>query len=261
MVSLEVPVEKIPYIRTIEGRKFKDGKWEFPDSAIKKLQKYGLIDSEIEVKEKEIVHFELSPHLREYQKKIVNTALNEGCYGIFADTGTGKTIIGLEIAKHYTKALVLCPLSVIETAWVDDCNKFYPELSITNCWGNNRKERIKTLNIKADICVMNYESFKILKNNILKIDFDCMIIDESQVMKNMTSQITNELLQMIDVIPHRFVLSGTPTPNHNSEIFPQMKFVDPEVFGNNFYGFQARYFHQDMTNPHRWYQTEEDKEA
>ena len=108
---------------------------------------------------------------------------------------------------------------------------------------------------------MNYESFKILKNDILKMNFDCMIIDESQVMKNMTSQITNELLQMIDIISHRFVLSGTPTPNHNSEIFPQMKFVDPEVFGNNFYGFQARYFHQDMANPHRWYQTEEDKEA
>ena len=82
MVSLEVPVEKIPYIRTIEGRKFKNGKWEFPDSAVKKLKEYGLIDSEIEVKEKEIVQFELSPHLREYQKKIVNIALNEGCYGI-----------------------------------------------------------------------------------------------------------------------------------------------------------------------------------
>ena len=40
-----------------------------------------------------------------------------------------------------------------------------------------------------------------------------------------------------------------------------MKFVEPEVFGNNFYGFQARYFHQDMENPHRWYQTDEDKEA
>ena len=93
------------------------------------------------------------------------------------------------------------------------------------------------------------------------MNFKCVIIDESQVMKNMTAQITNELLQLIDVIPHRFVLSGTPTPNHNSEIFPQMKFVDSEVFGNNYYGFQARYFHQDMKNPHRWYQTDEDKEA
>ena len=260
MVSLEVPVEKIQYIRTIEGRKFKCGKWEFPDSAIKKLQEFGLVKSDIEVKEKEIVQYELSPHLRQYQKTIVNTALNEESYGIFADTGTGKTIIGLEIAKHYKKTLILCPLSVIETAWIDDCNSFYPELKIINCWGNSKKQRLEAINSGSDIYVMNYETFKILKNIISNMDFDCMIIDESQVMKNMNSQITNELLQMIDVIPHRFTLSGTPTPNHNLEIFPQMKFVESEVFGNNYYGFQARYFHQDMENPHRWYQTDEDKE-
>lgn len=261
MISLEVPVDKIPYIRTIEGRKFKEGKWEFPDSSAEKLQEYGLIDFQIGIKKKEIVQYKLSPHLREYQKKTVNTALNEGCYGIFADTGTGKTIMGLEISKHYTKTIVLCPLSVIETAWIDDCYSFYPELKIINCWGNNRSERIKHLNENADIYIMNYESFKILKNDIKKMKFDCMIIDESQVIKNMTSQITNDVLQMIDVIPHRFVLSGTPVPNHNSEIFPQMKFVDPEIFGNNYYGFLAKYFHQDMANPHRWYQTEENKAA
>lgn len=261
MISLEVPVEKIPYIRTIEGRKFRQGKWEFPDSAIEKLQKYGLVDSDIEVKKKEIVQYELSPHLRKYQKTIVNTALNEGCYGIFADTGTGKTLMGLELAKHYGKTLILCPLSVIETAWIDDCHEFYPELKITNCWANTAKKRMEAIHTNSDVYVMNYESFKIVKNDVLNMDFKCVIVDESQVMKNMGAQITNELLQLIDIIPHRFVLSGTPTPNHNSEIFPQMKFVDAEVFGNNFLGFQARYFSQDMQNPHRWYQTQENKEA
>lgn len=261
MVSLTIPVEKIPFVRTIEGRKFKDGKWEFPDSAIEKLKQYGLIDSDVVVEEKETVQYELSPHLRKYQKDIVNTALNEGCYGIFADTGTGKSNMGIEIAKHLGKTLILCPLSVIETAWIDDCHKFYPNMTIVNCWGNSKKERLEALNSKADIYVMNYESFKILKNYIMKMDFDCMIIDESQVMKNMTSQITNDLLQMVDIIPHRFVLSGTPTPNHNLEIFPQMKFVDAEVFGNNFFGYQARYFSQDLSNPHVWYQTKENKEA
>lgn len=261
MITVKVPVEKIPYIRTIEGRKFRNGLWEFPDSAFEKLHKYGLVDGDFEVKKKEIVHYELSPHLRQYQKKIVSTALNEGSYGIFADTGTGKTIMGLEIAKHYEKTLILCPLSVIETAWIDDCKEFYPELSVKNCWGNSQKERLDSLNEDVSVYVMNYESFKILKNEIKKMNFDCMIIDESSVMKNMASQITNELLEMIEVIHHRFVLSGTPTPNHNSEIFPQMKFVDAEVFGNNYYGFLAKYFTQDMSNPHHWFQTEENKNA
>lgn len=261
MISLEIPIEKIPYIRTIEGRKFRNGLWEFPDSAVEKLHTYGLVDGDFEVKNKEIVQYELSPHLRQYQKEIVNTALNEGSYGVFADTGTGKTIMGLEIAKNYNKTLILCPLSVIETAWIDDCKEFYPELSVINCWGNSQKERLNALHEDVSVYVMNYESFKILKREIISMKFDCMIIDESSVMKNMTSQITNELLEMVDVIPHRFVLSGTPTPNHNSEIFPQMKFVDAEVFGNNYYGFLAKYFSQDMADPHHWFQTDDNKNA
>ena len=39
-----------------------------------------------------------------------------------------------------------------------------------------------------------------------------------------------------------------------------MKFVLPDLFGSSFYGWQATYFHQDMADPHKWYQTQEDKE-
>lgn len=260
MISLEIPVDKIPFIRTIEGRKFHDGKWEFPDYALPTLKQYKLVPDDVEIKEKEKQAYELSPFLREYQKDIVNASLNAGCYGIFADTGTGKTVCGLEVANHYNKTLILCPLSVIETAWIDDCHRFYPKKSIVNCWSTSRSNRIALLSQDADIYVMNFESYKILKNEIRQAGFDCMIIDESSVMKNMGSQITSAILEMINVIPHRFVLSGCPTPNHNSEIFPQMKFVNNEIFGNNYYGFLARYFHQDLAQPHIWFQTDEDKE-
>ena len=161
MIELSVPVEKIPYIRTIEGRKFKNGKWQFPDSALTVLQQYKLIDSNIAVSKKEKVQYELSPYLRDYQQKIVNNALNEGCYAIFSETGTGKSPMGLEIAIHFDKALILCPLSVIETAWIDDCHRFYPDKIIMNCHGSSKTERLEKLNSKADIYIMNYESFKI----------------------------------------------------------------------------------------------------
>ena len=260
MIELVVPVEQIPYIRTIEGRKFKDGKWIFPDHALPTLQKYGLVAQDLKIEKSPRIEYKLSPFLRGYQKDIVNDALNAGCYGIFADTGTGKTVISLEIASHFKKTLVLCPLSVIETAWMDDCKKFYPQMKIINCWSNTSDGRFDLLDEEADVYVMNYESYKIVRNKIMKSNFDCMIVDESSCMKNMKSQITSMILEMINVIPHRFVLSGCPCPNHNSEIFPQMKFVNNEIFGNNYYGFLARYFHQDLSNPHVWFQTAEDKE-
>lgn len=40
-----------------------------------------------------------------------------------------------------------------------------------------------------------------------------------------------------------------------------MKFVDAEVFGNNYYGFLAKYFSQDMADPHHWFQTDENKNS
>ena len=260
MIELEVAVEMIPYIRTIEGRKFHNGKWQFPDSSLPTLKKYGLVDDTYKVKEKIIKQYDISSFLYGYQKEVVNKALNEEGYGLFLDTGCGKSVCGLEIAKHLGKTLVLCPLSVIETAWIDDCHKFYPELKIINCHGNSKQERISRLHTNADVYVMNYESFKILKNEILNSNFKCMIVDESSVMKNMKAQITNDILSMIDTIPRRYVLSGTPNPNSNLELFPQMKFVLPDLFGASFYGWQATYFSQDRSDPHRWYQTTENKD-
>lgn len=260
MIELAVPIEQIPFIRSIEGRKFHSGKWQFPEAARKKLISVGLLPSDAKAETAEEKQFDLSPHLYGYQKTVCNKALNSGCYAIFSDTGTGKTIMGLELARFYNKTLILCPLSVIETAWIDDSRSFYPDRTIINVWGTSKAQRLKKLNTPADIYVMNYESFKILKNELRRMRFDCMIVDESSAMKNMGSQITAAILDFSTVIPHRFVLSGCPTPNHNSEIFPQMKFVDPDLFGNNYYGFLARYFHQDMANPHVWYQTGEDKE-
>ena len=232
----------------------------FPESATKILQEYGFIDDTFKICEKKEIEYELSPFLYKYQKDVINKALNNEGYGLFLDTGCGKTICGLEIAKHLGKTLILCPLSVIETAWVEDCNNFYPELKIINCWGSSKSERIKLLNSEADIYVMNYESFKILKHIISNMDFKCMIVDESSVMKNMKSQITTDIMSMIDIIPRRFVLSGTPNPNSNLELFPQIKFVQPELFGISYLGWQATYFTQDLANPHYWYQTDENKE-
>jgi len=261
LIKLAIPKNKITYIRTIEGRKFKDGFWFFPKSSLPKLQEYGLINSDYIVEVKEEKQYPLSNYLYQYQKDIVNKALNMGSYGIFMDTGTGKTPTGLEIANHHNSTLVVCPLSIIESAWIKDCNKFYPNKKIVSLWSPLKEKRIKELNTEADIYVINYEGLKIIFNEIIQKKFDCIIVDESSKMKNHKSQISQYLLRLIDKIPHRFILSGCPTPNHNSEMFAQMKFVNPDVFGNNYYGFLAKYFSQDMENPHRWYQTQENKDS
>jgi len=174
---------------------------------------------------------------------------------------THNTIMGLEISRFYNKTLVICPLSIIECAWIEDCNKFYPKRKIVSLWSKSKKLRLEKLNEEADIYIINYDGLKIIYNDILNKKFDCMIVDESSKMKNMTSQITATLLNLGEHIESKYVLSGCPTPNHNSEIFPQIKLINPDIFGNNYYGFLAKYFSQDMENPHRWFQTDQNKDA
>ena len=65
-----------------------------------------MLDTEYKVEEKKIVQYELSPFLYKHQKEVVNKALNENGYGLFLDTGCGKTLCGIEIAKHLGKTLV-----------------------------------------------------------------------------------------------------------------------------------------------------------
>ena len=260
MIQLQIPKEKITYARLIEGRQFKEGFWYFPDSSLPRLKELGLVQNDLIIQEREEKQFELSSFLYKYQKEIINKALNSGSYGMFADTGTGKTIMGLEVSDHYCKTLILSPLSIIESAWIDDCNTFYPNKKIISLWDKSKSKRIENLNQEADIYIINYEGLKIIYNEIIKKGFDCLIIDESSKMKNMTSQITSIILSLSEHIEHKFVLSGCPCPNHNSEIFPQMKLINPEIFGNNYYGFLAKYFNQDMENPHRWFQTDENKD-
>ena len=56
-------------------------------------------------------------------------------FAFFYDTGTGKTLMALDIIRRKAETkeahfLILCPKTVIATAWMDDCSQFYPKLRI-----------------------------------------------------------------------------------------------------------------------------------
>jgi len=204
-----------------------------------------------------------------HQKEALNHA-REGNLALFHDCGCGKTCTALNIIRHWkakgvSPALVVCPLSIIEAAWIEDCAKFAPELSITSLWlpqtSNRRLKQISLLlDEDFDIYVANYETFKTLLPKIKRKQFQVLIVDESSKMKCPTSQITRALLSLAGIttrgkggvkfyadetIPHRYLLSGTPAPNDESEYWAQVKFITGEgndVFNDNFYAFRSRYF-------------------
>lgn len=186
-----------------------------------------------------------------------------GNLALFHDCGTGKTVTALQIIRHWKlkgerPALVVCPLSIIEAAWKEDCKKFTPELSIVSLWAKDVHTRYKRLAQDHDIYVCNFETFKSLYPAICKKGFKVLIIDESSKMKNPKSQVTQALLSLAGIpfrgskyktaakpIPHRYVLSGTPAPNDESEYWAQIKMITGagnDCFNMNYYAFRSKYF-------------------
>ena len=182
----------------------------------------------------------------------------------FWDCGTGKTAMALNLIKHYKAegpAVVVCPLSIIESAWMEDCKRFTPELKAVSLWSKNAKERKYRLGLRADLYIVNYETFKLLYADIISLLPATLIVDESSKLKHVQSQITRALLALAGIptrsrggvkflanytVPHRYVLSGTPAPNDESEYWSQIKFITGpgnKCFNDNYYAFRNIYFH------------------
>lgn len=185
-----------------------------------------------------------------------------GNLALFHECGTGKTLTALKVIECHKEqgnipALVVCPLSIIQSAWIADCRKFMPQLTIVSLWGKSPAARKKRLNEKADIYVVNFETFKPMYGALLAKQFSVVIVDESSKMKTYNSDTTRALLALAGVwthgrgikypakqsIPHRYILSGTPAPNSRIEYWGQMTFIAPNAaFSDNFTAFRGRYF-------------------
>ncbi len=187
----------------------------------------------------------------------------QGNVALFHDCGTGKTLTAIRLIEYWKvrdpgPALVVCPLSIIDAAWLADVSRFAPSLDAVSLWSKKPSERQQRLAEEHDIYIANYETLKGLYPQIIDKSFSVLIVDESSKMKNQKSQITQALLSMAGfrgrgtvyrskrTIPHRYVLSGTPAPNDEAEYWAQIKFVTgkgDDCFNQNFYAFRGRYFY------------------
>lgn len=169
--------------------------------------------------------------LYEHQKKAVEFALkNKGNACLFLDCGLGKTLTALKIFEELkaSSMLVVCPLSLISAAWIEDIEKF---TDFTFC--NLRKE-----NKPAQIYLINYESY-----DKKKVPTDMIVLDESSKIKGYKSQITKTLIKDSKLYKHHLVMTGTPAPNTPLEYWPQITFVNKHILPESFYAFRNRFFH------------------
>lgn len=163
---------------------------------------------------------------------------------------TGKTLEAIEIFKQkQVRTLVVCPLSIIELAWLDDIKKFAPEIKACNLWkllqskSKVAKVRLRKAMEECNLFIINFEMFRARSEFFAELDIKMLIIDESSKIKAAKSKITKNIIKFADNVDFCYLFSGTPAPNSPLEYWSQVRVIHPSLFGQSFYSFRNQYFY------------------
>lgn len=171
--------------------------------------------------------------LRPYQQEGLNwlNGLYElGLHGMLADDmGLGKTVQVLAFLSrlNWSKpVLIVLPTSLLFN-WKKEIELFLPSAPVLAFHGSNRsKEDLKG---SKGIILTSYATLRIDLEYFLPIEFEIVILDEAQVMKNASSLIAKSIFQLHAAL--RISLTGTPIENNLQELWSHFHFLIPELLG------------------------------
>ncbi|MBD1584674.1 DEAD/DEAH box helicase [Pseudoalteromonas sp. S16_S37] len=175
--------------------------------------------------------------LRDYQEQGVNWLkfLNRHQLGgiLADDMGLGKTlqVIAYFITQHNTlvnmPSLIVCPTSLVGN-WQSEFARFAPHLSLTTVHGSNRDESLAQIH-KAKFILTTYPLLKRDLAHYKALEFDSIVLDEAQYIKNESAQISKCVKQL--KAQFKLCLSGTPVENNLLELKSLLDFVMPDILG------------------------------
>lgn len=173
----------------------------------------------------------LPDRLFDFQKFTAEHLIRKGRGAGFLDTGTGKTIIELVIAVNYHNhtqkpVLIITPLAVA-FQFIKEAKKFKID----------GVEYSRDGKYTSPIVVCNYERLHYFKEE----DFDCVILDESSILKNDEGALRISITEFLRKTKYRFLFTATPSPNDfvelgtSSEALGYLGFTDmlTRFFKNN----------------------------
>ncbi len=181
-----------------------------------------------------------SGELRPYQRAGVgwlHYLRDFGFGGCLADDmGLGKTIqvLALLEARRTLRAteglppsLIVVPRSLVFN-WLAEAARFTPELRLLDHTGIGRTKR-KDLFAGCDLVLTTYGTLRRDVAALRETEFDYLILDEAQAIKNADSQ-TAKAARLLRG-RHRLALTGTPIENHLGELWSLLEFLNPGLLG------------------------------
>jgi SNF2 family DNA or RNA helicase len=151
----------------------------------------------------------------------------------FNEQGTGKTasvIWTVDYLMHIglvRRVLVICPLSIMKSAWQGDLFKFAIHRTVAVAYGNARKRK-EIINAGAEFVIINFDGVGIVKDEIINGGFDLIVVDEASAYKNAQTSRWKDLRDLTKVIKGLWMLTGTPAAQSPADAFGLAKLVNPK---------------------------------
>jgi SNF2 family DNA or RNA helicase len=151
----------------------------------------------------------------------------------FNEQGTGKTasviwaadyLMSLGVVK---RVLVICPLSIMKSAWQQDLFKFAIHRTCDVAYGDS-KQRKKIIGQGAEFVIINFDGVEIVKNDIMNGGFDLIVIDEASAYKNAQTTRWKTLKEVVSKVKGVWMLTGTPAAQSPVDAYGLAKIINPD---------------------------------
>ena len=154
---------------------------------------------------------------------------------VFSEPGTGKTLSALWAADYLIKlgkvrrVLILCPLSIMHSAWMGDINNSVLHRSAVIAHHPKAARRIEMIQQDYEIVITNYEGLNLIADEV-KADgrFDLVIVDEANAYKTNTTRRWKALNSILTPNTYLWMMTGTPASQSPTDAYGLAKLVNPE---------------------------------
>ena len=159
------------------------------------------------------------------------------------EQGTGKTGSVIWASDYLLKqrrikrVLVICPLSIMDSAWRADLFKFAIHRSVDIAYGSADKRRA-IINGDAEYVIINYDGVEIVLDDIANAGFDLIVVDEANAYKNVQTKRWKALFSLLKPDTWLWMMTGTPAAQSPLDAYGLAKLVNPTAVPRYFSSFR-----------------------
>jgi SNF2 family DNA or RNA helicase len=167
----------------------------------------------------------------------------------FNEQGTGKTASAIWAAdflmtkRKVKRALVICPLSIMDSAWRADLFSFAMHRTVDVAYGTKDKRK-KIINGGAEFVIINYDGVEIVADEVANGGFDLIIVDEATHYKNPQTKRWKTLASLVKSDTWLWMMTGTPAAQSPLDAYGLAKLVNPNSVPRFFSAFRDQVMHK-----------------